>query len=202
MCRVGQRLCLHTHERSKRRSFDSSTRSSRQCSRTNTEFRDCTGIVASRRSGIAVKYLIPLLAPVGCFFVLSLILLTLLQRALKKTGNSTAASRLMWLQQATIMLTWISVGIATASAVAMTESTSALQFVTNHGSGADALMNAGTMLQSLQWIIVSLSILYSLGVSSMFRTVGGSFGGVQTKGLPDMEGMGLVPPPMPPLPPL
>lgn len=152
---------------------------------------------------LQTKQLLCLLAPAGCFFALSIVPFVLLKRDLKKKGNSNAASRRAQLKRASLMATWTSVGLATASAVAVAQSTSALDYATNDDFQTAVRMTPGMVLQAFQWTIVALSSIYSVGIMSILRITDGtvrSAGYRLGQGMPSTDPFDFGPPPPPPPP--
>ena len=116
------------------------------------------------------------------------------QTGLKKFGNFTATNRRARYRQAVIALTWSSVALAGAATVGIAESLPTVQFVTNGVYQAPISLTAGTELKAFQWVIVSLSTIYGLGISSIFKVTDGTVKSAGSRG----PGAGATPP-LPPL---
>jgi len=126
---------------------------------------------------IQSKIILYLLAATSVLFV-GLILILLLKRHLKTVtkDNLTTEKRRQLLRHASFGLLWASVGLTLASAIAISQTTSAMGFVTQDETVSAFQITAGKTLSVLQWLIFSFSALFSAGVSSIFPKQGGVIG--------------------------
>lgn len=147
------------------------------------------------------KLLLCHLAVGGALFLTSLLPLVLLKRGLKKNGNFRASSRRARARQAAIALTWASAAMAIAASVGSAQATSALQYITTGEWFNGLQINVGTTLQALQWAVVGMSLLYGLGISSIFRVKDGTIKSAGGDFNPKMALNGPTPPLSPGLPP-
>lgn len=149
---------------------------------------------------LQTKLFLALLAAAGVLFTLGLISLLLLKRNLKVIGIlPTVGGRRRQLRRWTLSLLWGSAGACLASTVGIIQATGALQFAINFAGHTESQITfqTGTTLQVLQWLILSFSLLFALGVSLLFKDTGESVqyvgGGEPAKMMPGMTGA-----PMPP----
>jgi hypothetical protein len=134
-----------------------------------------TALETSVRLGTAFqsKILLPLLAPAGVFFLLSVLSMLLLKRYFK--GESPAAAKLTirW-RTITMSLGILSTGLALASAFGTSQSTGALVFASENGLSTMPQIAATPTMQVVQWFIVALSVGFQGGVYKIFYHCGGS----------------------------
>lgn len=109
----------------------------------------------------------------GIFFCLALTALALLKRDIKKQARGTGKSHERRWKCATLALLWASTALATISAAAVTQATSAMVILMNNLPAAAATVTAGVTLQALQWAVVVLLTLFALGISVMIKSGGG-----------------------------
>jgi hypothetical protein len=143
---------------------------------------------------------LPILAVAGGFFFVGVLFLTLLKKHLKKPNLGDASeNRRRALKKSAMTSLWLSVSFALASAVALTQTDGALQFVTSNKMGAPLELTAGVAAEVLQWATLSVSILFLLGVTKIFENPQEI---VRSAGSGDVESQvaGLIPPPPPPPP--
>lgn len=69
----------------------------------------------------------------------------------------------------TIGSIWGSSAFALASTVSVHQTTSALQFMSVEDPGAPFEVRAGASLRTFSWLILTLSVLFALGASSIMR---------------------------------
>lgn len=162
---------------------------------------------------LQTKILLPLLAAAGSSFLLGITFFILFKWAVKRPKvnlTESSAKRLQFYRRGCLVFIWTSVGLSTASAVSVAESTAALQFWTANVPESSIIVSTGTAMQALQWVLVALSALFALAVSSMLRaTDARTLPGPGGNGFPPMgstmppapggrfqpPGQGLPPPP-------
>jgi hypothetical protein len=139
---------------------------------------------------LQAKILLPLLAAAGSSFLLGITCFILFKWAAERPKvniTESSAKRLQMYRQGCLGFIWTSVGLSTASAVSVSESTAALQFWTANVPESSIIVSTGTTMQALQWVLVVLSALFALMVSSMIRvTEAGTLPGPRGNGLPPM----------------
>ncbi|EON67952.1 hypothetical protein W97_07449 [Coniosporium apollinis CBS 100218] len=139
------------------------------------------------------KTFLCVLAVSGVLFCVSLVCLGLLKRDIKKQAGGSGKSHEQRLRRASLALLWVSVALATVSAAAVTQATSALKILTKDLPAVAVSLTAGITLQALQWAVIVLSTLFSLGISILVKGGGGM--SLSKLGLP---GPGPAAPPMRP----
>ena len=144
---------------------------------------------------------LPLLAVAGALFMLGLIFFALFNWTTKRATTTSTESSTNTLQTyKKILMTslWSSVGLAIASAVSITETSAALQFWTVDVPQSNILVSIGTCMQVLQWFVASLSVLFTLAVTSLISAIeAGTLPGPGGTGFAQKSTMGGVKPPMP-----
>ncbi|RDL38481.1 uncharacterized protein BP5553_02821 [Venustampulla echinocandica] len=123
-------------------------------------------------STIQSRIFIFLLVLSGFIFILSFVLILLLERDLRSQDTTAkACTRRRFLKTATQSSVWMSVGLATAMTVGSQQTAAALEFISANGGG-DVLIKSGTTLLVLQWFVVGFSAIFAIGsgVASSQRT--------------------------------
>ncbi|KAF2476082.1 uncharacterized protein BDR25DRAFT_350369 [Lindgomyces ingoldianus] len=151
------------------------------------------------------KIILYLLAPAGVLLVIDLVLIMLLKRHLKAKLTTKAEKRRKSLRRSTLVVLWTSVGLALASAMATSQTTAAMEFVTRTERVSSVQITAGKTLNVLQWLIFSFSSLFAAGISSIFKKHGGTVRSAGSPGsgtlpivseeLPDIHISHIPPPP-------
>lgn len=118
------------------------------------------------------KTFLCVLAISGVLFCVGLVCLGLLKRDIKKQAGGSGKSHEQRWRRASLALLWVSVALATVSAAAVTQATSALEIPTKDLPAAAVSLTAGVTLQALQWAVVVLSTLFSLGISVLVKSGG------------------------------
>jgi hypothetical protein len=98
--------------------------------------------------------------------------LCFLLKRLIKAPNMLAVNRRQRLQLTMSGSSRTSVGFVLASTISIDQTTSALQYNTNSVLIPSIQISTGPALRTLQWLIVSFSTLFSLGLASISRTPG------------------------------
>ncbi|KAF2431810.1 hypothetical protein EJ08DRAFT_648508 [Tothia fuscella] len=115
------------------------------------------------------KIFLSLPAVAGVCFVLAIGALTLLKKSLKATpSNNALHHRSMYKRWLSIFL-WFSVALSLASAVAITQTTGSLQFLTRAFT-SQRLITTGMAAQIIHWLIFAFSFLFAVGISVMFQS--------------------------------
>ncbi len=144
---------------------------------------------------------LPLLAAAGALFMLGLIFFALFNWTSKRaatTSTGSSTSKLETYKKILMTSLWSSVGLAIASAVSITETSAALQFWTVDIPRSNILVSIGTGMQVLQWFVASLSVLFTLAVTSLISaSEAGTLPGPGGMGFPAKPMMGGGRPPMP-----
>jgi hypothetical protein len=136
-------------------------------------------------------------------FTLSLASLALLKLSLK--SRSTRTHRTTFYKPNTVSTLWLSTALAFAAALSTTQTFGVLQYSTTLLNTSELKVMPGVALQVLQWLAFSFSAVFTMGVSSMFKSVEVGVkavgGDVEKGGMnPVGGGGGRMPPPPPPPP--
>jgi hypothetical protein len=91
-------------------------------------------------------------------------------------------SRTNSMRRASLALLWVSVGLALASALSISQTTAAMEFVTQIETVSIIQITAGKTLSVLQWLTFSFSTLFAAGVSSIFKKQGGVIESAESTG--------------------
>ncbi|KAF1937532.1 hypothetical protein EJ02DRAFT_51053 [Clathrospora elynae] len=134
-------------------------------------------------------------------FTLSLASLALLKLSLK--SRSTRTHRTTLYKPITVSTLWLSIALALAAALSTTQTFGVLQYSTTLLNTSELKVMPGVALQVLQWLAFSFSAVFTMGVSSMFKSVEVGVkavgGDVEKGGMnPVGGGGGGMPPPPPP----
>ncbi|KAF2112716.1 Ca2+ regulator and membrane fusion protein Fig1-domain-containing protein [Lophiotrema nucula] len=156
------------------------------------------------------KHVIGLLSGAAVLYLFSLVFIALLKRNFKMpltAGNQVAIKRRNRLRQASFTTMWLSVGFALVSAITIHQTTNALSYITQVGAASLAI-TAGQTLIILQWLAFGLSVLFAVGITSMFPKEGGTISSTSSNKAaapaiaPPLISAGAPRPPLPPPPPL
>jgi hypothetical protein len=128
------------------------------------------------------KIILYLLAPAGVLLVIDFLLIMILKRNLTAKATKKAEKRRQSLRRSTLVVLWTSIGLALASAIATSQTTAAMEFVTRMERVSSVQFTAGNTLTVLQWLIVSFSSLFAAGISSIFKKHGGTAKSAGTSG--------------------
>lgn len=105
--------------------------------------------------------------------MIGLLFLIFLKRHIKANQNSGPESWKLFLKHTSLGVAWTSTALAFAAAISITQTTSALQFLTT-SFRSPVVMEAGLVLQVLQWLICTFSFFFAFGLTAIFRTRAGS----------------------------
>jgi hypothetical protein len=161
---------------------------------------------------LQAKYVLGLFAGAGSLFLINLFAIAALRWDAKyPVTNKVSSNRYENFRKTAVVTVWSSVAFALASAASLDQTANALTFVTRLDPTISGItIVAGRTLSVLQWIVFGFSVIFGVGIVSIFPPSKGGMGPPMMGGMPPpmmgdmpppmMGGGGGLPPPPPPLP--
>ncbi|KAF2679530.1 hypothetical protein K458DRAFT_408135 [Lentithecium fluviatile CBS 122367] len=151
---------------------------------------------------IQTKIFICLFVVAGLLYTLGVLSLFVLKRSFTAQQDERITRRRYTIRGASLALLWISTAFTLASALSVNQMTSALDYITDVNSTSRFRITGRKTLNVLQWLAFAFTLLFVLGVSSIFTRKGNTLGSSGSSTKTGDTNRGSVPlPPLPPPPP-